>query len=213
MRIIPVQWHVPYSFYPCKRRLSHEPANSGPFRNHSGYVPERIYYEPGNEWGRLPEWSSSWSRHLWQPDKAKFWPKRWPWHSQIQLKLHVTRKRISNSSPFVPLNMIIWLIIKVDVGICFCPKLGGRELHFRSRIVWGTILIGSLVFEIAAPRCSRNSYGTNPNLRVQEELIKLWQGSQDAWFCSAKFLWELFSNSTFNLLRDLGDIILSEFWV
>ena len=42
LRIIPVQRHVPYSFYPCKRRLSHEPANSGQIRNHSGYVPERI---------------------------------------------------------------------------------------------------------------------------------------------------------------------------
>ena len=29
VRIIPVQRHVPYSFYPCKRQLSHEPANSG----------------------------------------------------------------------------------------------------------------------------------------------------------------------------------------
>ena len=27
LRIIPEQRHVPYSFYPCKRRLSHEPAN------------------------------------------------------------------------------------------------------------------------------------------------------------------------------------------
>ena len=42
VRIIPVQRHVPYSFYPCKRRLSHEPANSGQIRNHSGDVPERI---------------------------------------------------------------------------------------------------------------------------------------------------------------------------
>ena len=32
------------------------------------------------------------------------------------------------------------------VRICFCPKMGGRKLHFRSRIVWGTILIGSLGF-------------------------------------------------------------------
>ena len=42
LRIIPVQRHVPYSFYPCNRRLSHEPANSGQIRNHSGDVPERI---------------------------------------------------------------------------------------------------------------------------------------------------------------------------
>ena len=36
MRIFPVQRHVPYSFYPCKRQLSHEPADSGQIRNHSG---------------------------------------------------------------------------------------------------------------------------------------------------------------------------------
>ena len=29
---------------------------------------------------------------------------------------------------------------------CFHPRARGRELHFRSRIVWGMILIGSLVF-------------------------------------------------------------------
>ena len=80
MRIIPVQRHVPYSFYPCKRRLSHEPANSGQIRNHSGDVPERIQYKPGNEWGRLLEWSSSWSRRLRQPDDVKVWPKKSPWH-------------------------------------------------------------------------------------------------------------------------------------
>ena len=58
--------------------LSHEPANSGPLWNRSGDVSERIWHKPGNEWGRLPEWSPSWSRHLPQPDDAKLWPRRWP---------------------------------------------------------------------------------------------------------------------------------------
>ena len=30
-------------------RLSHEPPNSGPLRNRSGVVPERIEYKPGND--------------------------------------------------------------------------------------------------------------------------------------------------------------------
>ena len=44
LRIIPVQRHVSYSFYPCnkKRHLSQKPANSGQIRNHSGDVLERI---------------------------------------------------------------------------------------------------------------------------------------------------------------------------
>ena len=40
-------------------RLSHERANSRPLQNRSGDVPERICHKPGNERGRLPEWSSS----------------------------------------------------------------------------------------------------------------------------------------------------------
>ena len=59
-------------------RLSHEPATSGPLRNRSGGVPERIKYKPGNEWGPLAEWSYSWSRHLPQPDDGKLWRRRWP---------------------------------------------------------------------------------------------------------------------------------------
>ena len=90
LRLIPVQRHVPYSFYPCKRRLFHEPANSGQIRNHSGDVPERVQSKPGNEWGRLPEWSPSWSRRLWQPDDANFWPKRSPWqfHNWCSFSFH-----------------------------------------------------------------------------------------------------------------------------
>ena len=49
-------------------------------QGHSGGLSEPIEYKPGNEWGRLPEWSSSWSRPLPQPDYAKLWPSRGPWH-------------------------------------------------------------------------------------------------------------------------------------
>ena len=105
---------------------------------------------------------------------------------------------------------------KLKRDICCCEgffSLWAVELtrvmkkipHFGVGIVWGTIPSGLPVFWIIVPGCSRNSHGTSPNLWVQEEIIKLWQGSQDAWLCSAKFPWELSGNSTFNLLRDLGD--------
>ena len=106
-------------------------------------------------------------------------------------------------------NVCGFCTINEAVKICFCPWDGGSKLHFRPRIVWGTILIGSLVFKIVAPGSSGGNYGTSPNLRVQEKLVKFWQGSQNTWFRSAKFFWEFFSNSTFNLFRDLRDVVLS----
>ena len=56
-------YHVLTTFY--------EPPISGPIQNSSGDVPEHIRHKPGNEWGRRPDWSSSWSRHLPQPDDTK----------------------------------------------------------------------------------------------------------------------------------------------
>ena len=52
-------------------------------QGHSGGLSEPVKYKPGNEWGRLPEWSSSWSRPLPRSDDAKLWPRRWPWHLAI----------------------------------------------------------------------------------------------------------------------------------
>ena len=52
-------------------------------QGHSGNAPEtsrNIWHKPGNKWGRLPEWFSTWSGHLPQPDDAKLWPRRKPWH-------------------------------------------------------------------------------------------------------------------------------------
>ena len=45
-------------------------------QGHSGALPERIKYKPGNEWGRLPEWSSSWSGLLPRSDGTKLWPRK-----------------------------------------------------------------------------------------------------------------------------------------
>ena len=45
---------------------------------HSGDIPERVKHKPGNERGRLPEWSSSWSGPLPRSDDTKLWPRRRP---------------------------------------------------------------------------------------------------------------------------------------
>ena len=105
------------------------------------------------------------------------------------------------------------------VGIVFClwavqmTRVVRRVPHFGAGIVWGTISSGFPIFWIIVPGCSRNGYGTSPNLWVQKKLAKLWQGTQDTWLCSAKFFWEFLSYSAFNLLRNLGDVILSQFRV
>ena len=81
--------------------------------------------------------------------------------------------------------------------------------HFGVGIVWGMIPSGLQVFWFIVPGCSRNSWGTNPNLWVQKKLVKFWQGTQDTWLCLAKLLREFLGYSPFNLLGDLGDVILS----
>ena len=77
--------------------------------------------------------------------------------------------------------------------------------HFGVEIVWGTIPSG--------PRFSELFYGKSPNLWVQKKLVKFWQRTQDTWLCFAKFLREFLSYFPFDLLGDLGDVILSWFRV
>ena len=62
------------------RRFSYEPTTTRWLRNHSGAHPERIRYKPGNEWGRLPEWSSSWSKSLPRSEGTKLWHRKGLWH-------------------------------------------------------------------------------------------------------------------------------------
>ena len=85
--------------------------------------------------------------------------------------------------------------------------------HLGVWIVWGTIPSGLPVFWIIVPGCSRNSYGTSPNLWVQKKLVEFWQGTQVTWLSFAKFLREFLSYSPFDLLTDQGDVILSWFRV
>ena len=70
---------------------------SRPLRHRSGGGPVRIRHKPGNKRGRLPEWSSSWSRYLPEPDDTKLWPRRWTPHSD-----EFTRK--SSTAPPVHLQ-------------------------------------------------------------------------------------------------------------
>ena len=56
----------------------------------------------------------------------------------------------------------------------------GREHRFGTRIAQGTIPSWFSVFWAAVSGCSRNRYGTSPNLWVQKKFIKLGQSTQNA---------------------------------
>ena len=58
---------------------------------HSGGFSKPTKYKSRNEWGRLPAWSSSWSRPLPRSDDAKLWPSRWPrqWRTIFKRKSHI----------------------------------------------------------------------------------------------------------------------------
>ena len=68
------------------RRISLEPTDTDALRNRSGNIPEHKRGKPENEWGRLPDWASSWSRHLPQPDYTKLWPRRWTWQQFFHIR-------------------------------------------------------------------------------------------------------------------------------
>ena len=97
---------------------THSGTVSGTFRNRSGNIPEHKRRKPGNEWGRLPEWSSSWSRHLPRPDYTKFWPN---WLSWQKLWL----KNSSNEMPFESVKCKI----KFHLGVELYPWLEKHEQH------------------------------------------------------------------------------------
>ena len=80
--------------------------------------------------------------------------------------------------------------------------------HFRMRITLGFVLIRSLVFHVCVPECSRNGSGMRPYLLVQKKFVWFRQSTQNAGLCPAELLGQFFSDSTFNLLRDLCDTFL-----
>ena len=92
-------------------------------------------------------------------------------------------------------------------GLLSWPKSWEKKPHFGMGIIRGAIPMSFTVFWITVSGRSLNSYGTSPNLRVQKELVKFRQGTQDTWLRFAKFLREFLCYPPFNLLGDLGDVI------
>ena len=86
--------------------------------------------------------------------------------------------------------------------------LAAEDAFFRMRITLRVAFIRSLVFHVCVPECSRNSSGVRPYLWVQERFFKSRQSTQKAGFCPAELLGQFFSDSVFNLLRNLCDIFL-----
>ena len=87
-------------------------------------------------------------------------------------------------------------------------NLAAEDACFRMRITLGIVLIRSLVFYACVPECSRNGSGVRPYLWVQEKFVYFRQSTQNAGLCPAELLRQLFSDSAFNLLRNLCDIFL-----
>ena len=87
-------------------------------------------------------------------------------------------------------------------------SLAAEDACFRMRITLGVVLIRSLVFHVCVPECSRNGSGMRLCLLVQEKLVWFRQSTQNAGLCPAELLGQFFSDSAFNLLRNLCDIFL-----
>ena len=79
---------------------------------------------------------------------------------------------------------------------------------FRMRITLGVVLIRSLVFHVCVSPYSRNGSGVRPYLWVQEKFVWFRQSTQNARLCPAELLGQFFSDSAFNLLRNLCDTFL-----
>ena len=87
-------------------------------------------------------------------------------------------------------------------------SLTAEDACFRMRITLGVVLIRSLVFHVCVPEGSRNGSGMHRYLLVQEKFVKFRQSAQNAGLCPAELLGQFFSDSAFNLLRNLCDIFL-----
>ena len=95
------------------------------------------------------------------------------------------------------------------VRVCQIAVLTDKELHSRMRNTLGTITSWFLVFYVGVPECSWNGSGKCPHLWVQEKFVEFRQSSQDAGLCPAEFLGQFFNDPTFNRLRKLPDVFLS----
>ena len=111
---------------------------------------------------------------------------------------------------------------KFEVGVCediLLPLgcLGGqsdwKSTPLRDRDLLRKNPSGFPVFWVAVPRCTRNGYGTSPNLWVQKKFVKFGQSTQHERLRLTEFFWEFLSYSPFDLFRNRGDVVLSQFWV
>ena len=87
-------------------------------------------------------------------------------------------------------------------------SLAAEDACFRMRITLGVVLIRSLASHVCVPECSRNASGVRPYLWVQKKFVFFRQSTQNAGLCPAELLGQFFSESAFNLLRNLCDILL-----
>ena len=74
-----------------------------------------------------------------------------------------------------------------------------------------TIPSGFPVFWFIFPGCSRNSYGTGPNLWVQKKFSKLRQGTKNAGLRAAEIFWILFWLLSLRSLQKSGRCIPEPF--
>ena len=146
-------------------------------------------------------------------------------HSQTQFPLKVTvalpvlRNLVRQFHTFRKcIKRISVGIVRVGFGhhvwVEFClwaiglARVVRKIPHFRIGIIWGAIPMSFPVFRISISGRSVSGYGTSPNLWVQKELVKFRQCTQDTWLRYAKFLREFLGYPPFNLLGDLGDVVL-----
>ena len=110
-------------------------------------------------------------------------------------------------------SALISVRILFHLWVIYNTTVMRRDSRFGAGIVWGTIPIVFPISWVAVPGCSRNGYGTSPNLWVQKKFVKLRQSTQDTRLRPTEFFWEFFSYSPFDLFRNLGNVFLSHFWI
>ena len=74
-------------------------------QGHSRTAPEHTTYKPGNEWGRLPEWSSSWSGYLSESDN-KLWPRWHLWQLQGRRTMNTRRRSLFDAHIYTALFQV-----------------------------------------------------------------------------------------------------------
>ena len=96
----------------------------------------------------------------------------------------------------------------MDRSISVLCSLAAEDACLRMVITLGAVLIRSLVFHLCVSECSRNGSGVRPYMWVQQKIVHFRESTQNAGLCLAELLEQFFSDSAFNLLRNLCDMFL-----